>query len=85
VGPDPDPVRFETLSRIRILKKSFRIRNEFEVKILWKTCKEVIIVLTAFADPGCLSRIQDPTTATKEERGKFVVLPFFVSKKFLLF
>jgi hypothetical protein len=33
---------------------------------------------TSVADPGCLSRIPDPKTATKE-RGekKFVVTPFF--------
>jgi hypothetical protein len=34
-------------------------------------------------DPGCLSRISDPKTATKE-RGekKFVVIPFFVATNF---
>ncbi len=37
VDPDPGLVRSETCSRIRIRKKSFRIRNEFEVKQLWKT------------------------------------------------
>jgi hypothetical protein len=31
---DPDSVEAETFSRIRIRKKSFRIRNEFEVKLL---------------------------------------------------
>ena len=29
---NPNPVRSETLSRIRIRKKSFRIRIDFEVK-----------------------------------------------------
>jgi hypothetical protein len=38
VDPEPDPVESETV-RIQILEKSFRIRNEFEVKLLWKTDK----------------------------------------------
>jgi hypothetical protein len=34
VDPDPDPAGSETISRKPIRKKSFRVRNEFEVKLL---------------------------------------------------
>ncbi len=39
---DPDPVGYETFSRIQIRKKSskqLRIWNKFAVKLLWKTGK----------------------------------------------
>ncbi len=39
VDPDLVPVGSETFSRIRIRKKLFRIRNEFWVRLLWKTDK----------------------------------------------
>jgi hypothetical protein len=40
-------------------------------------------MLVSVADPGCLSRIPDPKTATKE-RGekKFDVIPFSVATNF---
>jgi hypothetical protein len=40
-------------------------------------------MLPSVADPGCLSRMPDPKTATKE-RGekKLVVKPFFVAANF---
>ncbi len=39
---------------------------------------------SSVADPGCLSRIPDPKTATKGRgwKKKFAVIPFFVSHKF---
>jgi hypothetical protein len=39
---------------------------------------------SSVADPGCLSRIPDPKTAT-EERGekKLVVIPFYVATNFI--
>jgi hypothetical protein len=43
---------------------------------------------TSVVDPGCLSRITDPSKTTKKEREKLIVLAFFVAinlKTFKLF
>jgi hypothetical protein len=40
---------------------------------------EQIRVANSVADPGCLSRIPDPKTATKEKGEKIVVLSLYVA------
>jgi hypothetical protein len=42
--------------------------------------------LSSVGDPGCLSRIPDPTTAPKEEgENNFFDLPFFVATNIIKF
>ncbi len=62
VDPDMDLVGSETFSRIRIREKSFRIRNEFEVKLLWKTDKF-----------DCFLNMQPNTLTRREYKGKIYV------------
>jgi hypothetical protein len=45
---------------------------------------QIELNISSVADPGCLSRIPDPKTASKErDENKFVVMPFFVAKNFI--
>jgi hypothetical protein len=50
--------------------------------VLVHTLQRHICAMDNVADPGCLSRIPDPETATKEVRQKIVVKPFFVATNF---
>ena len=51
------------------------LESTVELGVIWNQ--------TSVADPGCLSRIPDPKTATKERgKKKFDVIPFYVATNF---